>query len=232
MTEPAARVLIGDGSDFVRRRFARDVARAGFAVQTSATSDGFLSLLERSGGQVGLAIVDADLAPAGGRDVVRVLRGRHASLPVVVRTSAAFTEAQLIDLAVFGIAGYAHEYADVGEMLHALMQPAPAADNRRHERRLLAHVPVSYRTGPTSTAALSTNLSTHGLAIRTRQPLAAGTDARVRFKLPGAAEVCDISAHVQWQAQGRGMGLQFGDMRKADRDAILKFVALHGGEGA
>ena len=76
-------------------------------------------------------------------------------------------------------------------------------------------------------AALTLNLSKGGVAIRTMSPLADGSKARVRFRLPGSKRDIEAESRVAWSDRRMGMGLQFEKVAPEDQAAIDEFVDQH-----
>jgi uncharacterized protein (TIGR02266 family) len=132
------------------------------------------------------------------------------------------------ELASLGVAGYLNEYCAVQHILPSLAPHLfPDDYNRRGSPRVVLGIPVSYRFGNTIAAALTLNLSKGGLAIRTMSPLAVGSKALVRFRLPGSKRDIDAEARVTWSDRRSGMGLQFETVEPMDRTAIDEFVDAH-----
>ncbi len=104
---------------------------------------------------------------------------------------------------------------------------AGAADKRRY-RRLTVRLEVSWIVegdGRIGTAT-ATTLGAGGLFVPSEEPLPARTQLRMRFRLPGGAEVHELPARVVWAndaatpgipASGRGMGIAFQDKNAQTR---------------
>jgi Tfp pilus assembly protein PilZ len=97
-----------------------------------------------------------------------------------------------------------------------------ADGERRRYRRLTVRIEVSYHwegDGRVRTA-LATTLGAGGLFIPTEEPLARGTELRVRVRLPGTSRVYELPAQGVWAndattpgvpESGHGMGIAFRD---------------------
>jgi uncharacterized protein (TIGR02266 family) len=107
---------------------------------------------------------------------------------------------------------------------------ASALHRQRRYRRLTVRLNVSWlveddgRVG----AALATTLGAGGLFIATETPLAAGTQLRVRLRLPGSDDDHELAGRVVWAnapstpgvpPSGHGMGISF-----TDRNAQSRFA--------
>jgi uncharacterized protein (TIGR02266 family) len=108
---------------------------------------------------------------------------------------------------------------------------ASALRQQRRYRRLTVRLHVSWlveddgRVG----AAIATTLGAGGLFIATEAPLAAGTQLRVRLRLPGDDDSHELAGRVVWAnsastpgvpPSGRGMGISFTDRNAQARLAV------------
>jgi uncharacterized protein (TIGR02266 family) len=93
--------------------------------------------------------------------------------------------------------------------------------------RVLLVVSVSYRIGQLVASSVTLNLGRGGLAVRTIDPLAAGTIAHVRFRLPGTGSDVDADARVVWSDRRVGMGLAFERIDPVHQQALDRFVEQH-----
>ena len=85
-------------------------------------------------------------------------------------------------------------------------------------------VPISYRFGNTIAAALTLNVSSGGLAVRTTSPLNEGMTLKVRFRLPAGRKDVEAEARVAWVDRRSGMGLEFTTIQDGDQKSIDEFV--------
>jgi uncharacterized protein (TIGR02266 family) len=76
-------------------------------------------------------------------------------------------------------------------------------------------------------AAVSLNVSTGGLAVRTTSPLEKDTALKVRFRLPGVGKEIDAECSVTWTDPRSGMGLRFTKIVPEDQKALGDFVRTH-----
>jgi uncharacterized protein (TIGR02266 family) len=88
-------------------------------------------------------------------------------------------------------------------------------------------VPVSYRAGQTIAGAVTLDVGKGGLAIRTMNPLAPGTEVLLKFRLPNAGEDIEASGRVAWSDRKVGFGVQFDRVSQDDQTAIDAFVDDH-----
>ncbi len=107
--------------------------------------------------------------------------------PVVVFSGTIANAAEVRELAALGVAGYVNEYASVQHILPALAPHLfPDHYNRRSSPRVVLGIAGAYRFGNTIASALTLNVSTGGLALRTTSALDVGSEVKVRFRIPGA----------------------------------------------
>jgi uncharacterized protein (TIGR02266 family) len=221
-------VLIADDTAFVRDRFRTAIEAAGHRAITVNTEAGVLDALRNPESKPDLLVVDLKVPPAVGTTLVRKIRAIDADVPVLVLSGTVTSIEEVRELAGLSVAGYLNEYSAVQHILPSLApQLFPDEHNRRSSPRVVLGIPVNYRVANKIAAALTLNLSHGGLAIRTTHPLAAGTTARLRLKLPGAAREIDVAARVQWSRPSVGMGLQFDSMAPDDQAAVAEFVDAH-----
>jgi uncharacterized protein (TIGR02266 family) len=78
---------------------------------------------------------------------------------------------------------------------------------------------------------ISGNVSAGGIFLITQEPFKTGTNLKISFSLPGDPRVIDTFGSVIWsrglrEASDRqpGMGVQFSEIKKEDRDRIRDFV--------
>jgi uncharacterized protein (TIGR02266 family) len=131
-------------------------------------------------------------------------------------------------LETLGVAGYMNEYT-AAQHIAASLEPHlfPESANRRGSPRVVLGIPVSYRYGNTIAAALTLTLSRGGVAVRTTNPLAVGTSARVRLRPPGATGEIAAQARVVWTDRRVGMGLAFTDIDPEAQAQIDRYVGAH-----
>jgi uncharacterized protein (TIGR02266 family) len=73
-------------------------------------------------------------------------------------------------------------------------------------------------------AAVTLNVSTGGLAVRTTSPLERDTLLKVRFRLPGAGKDIEAETRVAWTDPQTGMGLRFTKVDPGDQAILDGFV--------
>jgi uncharacterized protein (TIGR02266 family) len=227
-TSATKTVLIADDTAFVRDRFQAAIEAAGHRAVTADTEARLLEALRDPAASFDLLVVDLKVPPASGTSLVRKIRTINPDVPILVFSGTVTSVHEVRELAECHVAGYLNEYCAAQHILPSLVpQLFPTEYNRRTSPRVVLGVPVNYRVGNTIAAALTLNLSHGGVAIRTTHPLAQGTLARLRLKLPGAPRELDASARVQWSQPGIGMGLQFEEPSPDDAAAIAEFVDAH-----
>ena len=174
-------------------------------------------------------MLDLRLPQAQGVALVRALRAIDGfQAPIVVFSGTIANAEEVRELSALGVAGYINEYSAVQHIVPALAPHLfPDHYNRRSSPRVVLGISVAYRVGNTIAAAVTLNISHGGLAIRTTNPLDAGTVVKVRFRLPGAAKDIDAEARVAWTDRRVGMGLQFTKLDAADQAAIDDYVRTH-----
>jgi uncharacterized protein (TIGR02266 family) len=225
----AKTVLIADDTAFVRERFETALQEAGHRAVTVKSAAELLARVRADQATLDLLVIDLRLPHAPGVDLIRAVRkidGGH--LPILVFSGTISTAEEVRELAALGVAGYVNEYSAVQHILPSLAPHLfPDNFNRRSSPRVVLGIPVAYRFGDTITAVLTLNLGKGGLAIRTMSPLASGSKARVRFRLPGARHEVEADARVTWSDRRIGMGLQFERLDAGDQAAIDEFVDGH-----
>ena len=221
-------VIVADDTAFVRDRFKAALEGAGHRAVTVRTGTELLARL-RTGEPVHLIILDLRIPQGHG---VALLRATHKILPqpppIIVFSGTIASAAEVRELAAHGVAGYVNEYASVQHILPSLAPHLfPDHYNRRSSPRVVVAVPVSYRFGNTIASALTRNVSTGGLAVRTTSPLAAGAELKVRFRLPGAGREIEAHGRIAWVDHRTGMGVQFIRVDPATHATIDEWVQSH-----
>ena len=225
----AKSIVIADDTAFVRDRFKSALQAAGHRATTVASANELLSQIRTQNGLVDLVVLDLRLPQAQGVALVRSLRAINGfKAPIIVFSGTIANADEVRDLSALGIAGYINEYSAVQHIVPALAPHLfPEQHNRRTGPRVVLGIPVAYRLANTIAAALTLNISHGGLAIRTTNPLDAGTIVKVRFRLPGGSKDVDAEGRVAWADRRTGMGLQFTKVTPADQTTIDDFVRKH-----
>jgi uncharacterized protein (TIGR02266 family) len=226
---PAKTVVVADDTAFVRDRFRSALQSAGHRPIGVKSAAELLARVRADLATIDLVVLDLRLPPASGVELVRSIRKLdNGRLPLLIFSGTISSAEEVRELASLGVAGYLNEYCAVQHILPSLAPHLfPDDYNRRGSPRVVLGIPVSYRFGNTIAAALTLNLSKGGLAIRTMSPLAIGSKALVRFRLPGSKRDIDAEARVCWSDRRSGMGLQFETVEPVDRTAIDEFVDAH-----
>lgn len=228
-TVSAKTVVIADDTAFVRDRFRAALQTAGHLAVTVKSAAELLARVRADLPRIDLLVLDLRLPHAAGVELVRSIRKLdNGKLPILVFSGTISSAEEVRELAAMGVAGYVNEYSAVQHILPSLAPHLfPDNYNRRGSPRVVLGIPVAYRFGNTIAAALTLNLSKGGIAIRTMSPLASGSAARIRFRLPGSKRDIDAEARVVWSDRRSGMGLQFEKVDPSDQTSIDDFVDAH-----
>jgi uncharacterized protein (TIGR02266 family) len=222
-------IIVADDTAFVRDRFATALLSAGHAAYTVKSAAELLARVRAQTNRIDLIVLDLRLPHAGGVELVRSIRRMDdGRIPILVFSGTIANADEVRELASLGVAGYVNEYSAVQHILPSLAPHLyPDNFNRRSSPRVVLGIPVNYRFGNTIAAALTLNISKGGLAIRTMSPLAAGSKARARFRLPGSKRDIEAESRVAWSDRRLGMGLQYEKVEPADQAAIDEFIDQH-----
>jgi len=225
----AKTVIVADDTAFVRDRFKTALQSAGHRASTVGTASELLAQIRSGSAQVDLVVLDLRLPQTQGVALVRALRGIDGfRSPIVIFSGTIANADEVRELSKLGVAGYINEYSAVQHIVPALAPHLfPDHHDRRSSPRVVLGMSVAYRLGNTIAAALTLNISDGGLAVRTTNPLDAGTAVKVRFRLPGGTKDIDAEASVVWTQRRVGMGLRFTRLEAADQAAIGDFVRSH-----
>lgn len=99
----------------------------------------------------------------------------------------------------------------------------------RSASRILVRLEVELNPGKLLRACQTVNISTSGMLVRIRQPIAVGTELGIRFNLPGDGRAIEATArvvrHSAPDVEGlRGVGLQLLDLTEDAQDQLAAFV--------
>lgn len=223
-------VLIADDTAFVRDRFRAPLENAGHHVVLVMSAAELLAELHARVRHVDLLVLDLQLPDAPGVNLVRSIRALDEGRPIILVFSGTVASADEVrQLASLGVAGYINEYSAVQHILPSLTPHLfPDNFNRRGSPRVALGIPIQYRVANTVTAAQTINLSRGGVAIRTTNPLEAGSKVSVRFRMPGSRRDIDAEGRVAWSDRRVGMGVQFETADQASQTSIDNFIDAHG----
>ena len=221
-------VLVATPDGRVRERFACPLQDAGHRTLQATRATTLLRRLQDERGPVDLLLLDLRLAEDDRTALFRRLRAAAARLPIIVFGGSVDSAAQVRALAPLGVAGYVNEHCDAADVL-PLLDPHLFPDNfnRRSSPRVVLAIPVSYRVDRTIATAVTLNIGTGGIAVRTMNPLRPPGKVHTRFRLPGSALDVEALCRVAWSDPRVGMGLQFERVDHADQTAIDDFVEQH-----
>jgi uncharacterized protein (TIGR02266 family) len=225
---PASKtVLVADDTAFVRDRFREAIEAAGHRAVTADSARQLLGAV-RENPSIDLLVMDLRLPQGRGIPLLQAVRQLDTRLRILVFSGTIGSADEVRQLDTLGVAGYMNEYASA-QHIAASLEPHlfPDAANRRASPRVVLGIPVSYRFGNTIAAALTLTLSRGGLAVRTTNPLAVGSDVKVRFRPPGIGAEISTRARVVWTDRRMGMGLAFTDIDPDDQKRIDRFVSAH-----
>jgi uncharacterized protein (TIGR02266 family) len=222
-------VVVADDTAFVRDRFKTALEAAGHTAITVRSGPDLLAHVKTTRAKVDLVVLDLRLPQAHGVNIVRALRRIDTlAAPIVVFSGTIASTAEVRELGALGIAGYVNEYTSVQRIVPSLAPHLfPEQLNRRSSPRVVLGIPISYRYGNTIAAALTLNVSSGGLAVRTTSLLDVGTTLKVRFRLPAGKRDVEAEARVTWVDRRSGMGLEFTMTQNADQTSIDEFVQTH-----
>ena len=222
-------VIVADDTSFVRDRFKAALQSAGHDARGVASAAELLARVRGNSVGVDLIVLDLRLPRANGLAIVRALRSIDGfRAPIVVFSGTIAHAREVRELAQLGVAGYVSEYSSVRHIAPALAPHLyPDRHGRRSSARVSVAVPVTYRVGNLLATAVTLNVGSGGVAIRTASPLGRDATVRVRFRLPTTAADTGAEAVVVWTDRRVGMGLRFTLIDAADQASVDDFVRSH-----
>jgi uncharacterized protein (TIGR02266 family) len=232
MRSPATRtILVANDSPAITDRFVAALEGAGHRAVTAGTARELLDRVGEPEPGVDLIILDLGLPGGNGVDLVRALRESRGgrSVPLLAFSGTVASAREVRDLADLGVAGYVNEHSAVQHIVPSVAPHLfPDSFNRRSGPRVPLGVPVQYRVGNTIGAAVTLDVGSGGVAIRTTSPLETGSRIGVRFRIPGSRRDVEAEGRVSWSDRRVGMGVQFEQVEPAGQAAIDDFVEAHG----
>ena len=218
-------ILLANTENRVLERFGDPLREAGHRTIEATDVVSLLQSLKSSPGSVDLLLLDLRLAANDGPGLLRKIREHTVGLPVVVFSGSIDNAGEVRKLAALGIAGYVNEHCTIQAVLPSLAPHLfPDRFNRRSSPRIVVAVPISYRVENAITAAVTLNIGSGGLAIRTMNPLDISAKVHSRFSLPGVSREIEVESRVTWSDSRVGMGLQFEQMTAADQVTLDEYV--------
>jgi len=232
MTNPGAAhktVLIADDTPAVRDRFKSAIEHAGHQASAVRSAAELLARVRADLPDIDLLLMNLRLPHAEGVEMIRAIRKIDGGkLPIVVFSGSVGQASDIRELALLGVAGYVNEFSATAQILPSLAPHLfPDNFNRRTSPRVVLGIPVAYRIANTVAAAVTLNLGSNGVAIRTTTPLESSARARIRFRLPNTKQDVDADARVTWSDRKLGMGLEFERIDPVDQSAVGAFVDTH-----
>jgi uncharacterized protein (TIGR02266 family) len=111
----------------------------------------------------------------------------------------------------------------------------PLAELTRYFRVPSNGIAVDYPGREILLGSRITNLSINGVFINTRSPFAKGIPVQISFRLPGVERAINAACMVRWSTASNpaerpadydldGMGLEFTDISRRDRKAIMEYI--------
>lgn len=218
-------ILVAHQLAAVRDRFSAALAEARHAAIEASTAADVYPRLETAKSRIDLALIDLGLSDTP-MDLVAAVRRTSARLvPVVVFAGSISSAEQVLTLAEMGVTAFVNEHASSAQILPALVPHLfPDNFNRRVSPRVPIALPLSYQTDGAIRAARTQDLSRSGVAIRTMDPLPAGTQIDLTFRLPGTSRDITASGRVAWSDRRVGMGVQFETLSAEALNALNAFV--------
>ena len=222
-------VVVASNSAFGRDRFKSALDTAGHRALVVKSVAQLLAHVRADFDDLDLIVLDLRISNASGVDLVKRIRKLdEGKLPILVFSGGVQSVDEVRELAALGVAGYLNEYSAVEHILPSIAPHLfPGTFHKREHPRVVMGIPVSYRIGKTITAALSMDLSTGGMALRTNNPPVRGTAMRVKFALPGSRREVEVEGVVCWSVQKAGIGMQFTTVKANDQQLINNFVEAH-----
>ena len=222
-------VVVADDTAFVRDRFRSALENAGHTVIAATSAAELLIEIRDNLQHIDLVVLDLQLPHAAGVGLVRAIRKLDdGRLTILIFSGTIASADEVRELVALGVAGYVNEYSATQHILPSLVPHLfPDNFNRRGSPRVVLAIPIQYRFGHTIAAALTLNLSHGGIAIRTTNPLDAGTKIKVRFRMPGSKRDIDAEGRVAWSDRRVGMGVQFETVDSASQTIVDSFVDAH-----
>lgn len=222
-------VLVAADTPFVRDRFKAALDGAGHRAMQVKSVAQLLATVRADFDELDLIVLDLRMPHASGIDLVtRIRKLDKGRLPILVFSGSVQSVDEVRQLAALGVSGYLNEYSAVEHILPSIAPHLfPGTFHKREHPRVVMGIPVSYRIGKTITAALSMDVSSGGMALRSSNPPVRGTVLRVKFALPGSRRELEAEAIVCWSVQKAGVGLQFTKVKQTDQAVINGFVEAH-----
>jgi uncharacterized protein (TIGR02266 family) len=221
-------VVVADDTAFVRDRFKTAIEAAGHRAVTVGNCAELLAVVRSGDVAIDLVVLDLQLPQGLGVGLLRTLASSAEHRPVVVFSGTIANADEVRQLGALGVVGYVNEYTAAQNILPALAPYLfPDHYSRRTSPRVALATAVSYRFANTIATATLLNVSHGGLAIRTTNPLEAGTAIKVRFHLPGTKNDVEATACITWVDRQRGMGAAFTSIDADGQTTIDDFVASH-----
>lgn len=107
------------------------------------------------------------------------------------------------------------------------------SQSNRNDRRVALDLEIDYSDLETFCQDYIRNISKGGVFIETKNPLALGTELKLKFRLPGSSRPIQTAGVVMWiidptkeESAGNspGMGVRFGNLCTEDMDMIDNLV--------
>ena len=218
-------ILVAHQLAGVRDRFSAALAEARHLALEASTATEVYPRLDSPTSRIDLALLDLGLSDAPMDMVAAVRRTSPRLVPVVVFAGSISSAEQILTLAEMGVTAFVNEHAASAQILPALVPHLfPDNFNRRVSPRAAISLPVSYQAEGALRAARTQDLSRGGVAIRTMDPLPAGTQIDLTFRLPGSSRDISASGRVAWSDRRVGMGVRFETLTAEALNALNAFV--------
>lgn len=105
--------------------------------------------------------------------------------------------------------------------------------NRRGDRRVALDLEIDYSDLESFCQDYIRNISRGGVFVETREPLALGSNLKLKFRLPGSDRPIQAEGVVMWVIEAQenmadghvpGMGIRFGSLSEQDMAMIDELV--------
>jgi uncharacterized protein (TIGR02266 family) len=222
-------VVIAGGATIGVDRFRAALEAAGHDVVAMTSAALLLDHVRTDVAQFDLLLLDLQLPPSAGIELVRSIRAIDGGrLPILIFSGTVVSAGQVRELAALGVCGYVNEHSEAQQILPSLAPHLfPDNFNRRGSPRAVLRIPIECGFGATVAAALTLNLGHGGVAVQTTAPLDNGAKISIRFRMPGSKREIDAEGRVAWSDRRIGMGIQFEQVDPASQAIIDNFVEAH-----
>lgn len=230
------KILVVEGSQSFREVLRDLLTKARFQVAVAGDGKEARELLESSGLEIDLILLDLQLPEVEGFDLLRWLREEKSTgRPPILAMTGAYDLweilHQLRGLEALGVQDKRTMRDQIVYRVNAILYPKGA--EQRAAPRAASEIPVNYRMAGVRSQGTISNISRTGMFLSTKGPIPPhSTEVLLQFILPGLPRLFEIKGRVVWAAiptdrpGPAGMGIEFMDLDERDRSQIGAFVQL------